>query len=224
MLMLTCVAVELRAEVINFDDLPVDGGVHQLLDGYQGFHWTNFYVLNAKDFTDLSYMGPNGYLNGLVSGPNVAYNGYGSPALVNNGLFNFNSAYFNAAWNDGLEITVTGKLGASIVAVKTFTVDTAGPATPEVFNGFNGIDELDFQATGGTHHAGYNGQGTHFVMDNFDVTPLGAGQLGGTGGTGGTEVPEPGRLVGLAGIIGAAISLGLIGRVRRRRLTAVGIR
>jgi hypothetical protein len=226
MLFATCAAVELRADVLNFDDLS-DNGTGTLIQdppgGYHGFHWDNFYVMNAQAFTDLQSLGPNGnangyigangYVNGLVSGSNVAFNGFGDPALVRNGLFNFNSAYFNAAWNDGLILTVTGKLAGNIVDVLAIPLGTSGPATKVDFN-WKGIDELDFTASGGTHHAGYNGSGAHFVMDNFDVTPL-VGDV-----TLLANTPEPSRLVGLLGLGGVAVALAGIGRLRRRRSTA----
>jgi hypothetical protein len=216
MLVATCLAGELRAEVITFDDIPDTGGGQLIPTVYHGFQWQNLYVLNVEDFSRPKYIGSNGYLNGLVSGTNVAFNGSGingdgAPALVLNGLFTFNSAYFNAAWNDGLILTVTGKLAGNIVDVLTIPLDASGPATKVDFN-WKSIDELDFAASGGTHHDGYNGSGAHFVMDNFDVTPVGGDvtRLA-------ADTPEPSRLVGLAGLGGVAVALAGFGRLRRRR-------
>jgi hypothetical protein len=218
MLIVTCVAVGARADVVSFDDLSDNGTGQLILNGYHGFQWDNFYVLNVKKFSALPYMGANGYAAGLVSGTNVAFNGYGvdgegAPALVHNGLFTFNSASFNAAWSDDLTITVTGKRAGNTIAEQSFTVNATGPATKEEFN-WSGIDELDFQASGGTHHAGYKGTGAHFSMDNFDVAPLGAEIAV-------ADVPEPNGLVSLAGLGGAAVALGVIGGWRRRRSTAI---
>ena len=122
-------------------------------------NWNNFYVLANTD-------APNsGYANGAVSGTNVAYNGFGSQAVTSGSPFTFNSAYFTAAWNDGLNVTVTGFLLGSQVDQTTFTINTAGPFL-ETFDWTN-VDTLKFDSSGGSHHAGFIGSGTHFAMDDF---------------------------------------------------------
>lgn len=105
--------------------------------------------------------------------------------------FTFNSAYFTAAWNDGLTIDVTGKLGGVTEDATSFVVNTSGP-TLETFN-WTDIDELDFSSFGGVNH-GYTGNGTQFAMDNMTINgPV-------------TATPEPRLLlfliVGLACIVG----------------------
>ena len=238
MMIATCLVGGVRAEVINFDDISDNGTGTPIQNGYHGFNWNNLYALNVQAFSAMPYIGANGYLNGLVSGPNVAFNGYsgksdtngdGGPALVSSGLFTFNSAYFNSAWNDGMSITVTGKLAGKVVDEKTFIVSADSPATTtdpitkatlEVFN-WSRIDEVDFTASGGTPHAGYNGMGAHFVMDNFDVTPL-VTLLVPTADP--PSAPEPSRVVGLAGLGGVAIAFGMLRGLRRRRSSSIAVR
>jgi hypothetical protein len=50
----------------------------------------------------------------------------------------------------------------------TYTLKTAGPLLVN-FN-YLGVDEVNFISLGGTHHSGYTGNGTQFVMDNLTVT------------------------------------------------------
>jgi hypothetical protein len=140
---------------ITFDDLTDNGGGTAIANGYHGLNWSNFYVLNTADYS--GSVGENGYTNGTVSGTNVAYNGYGSPASFSGSNFTFNSAYFTAAWNNGLKIVVTGYEDSSPIDSLSFLVNPTGP-TLETFN-WSGIDEVGFSSSGGTS-AGYDGGGT----------------------------------------------------------------
>jgi hypothetical protein len=147
---------------ITFDDLNPSPSGTLIANGYSGFDWINFYAINPSTFG-----ATNGYTNGLVSSPNVAFNGGGIAAnLSSTSPFTFNSAYFNAAWNNGLSITVTGFLSGVQEDTLTFIVNSTGPSTLETFNWSN-INELTFVSTGGTN-AGFNGSGTQFVLDNLE--------------------------------------------------------
>ena len=101
------------ATTITFDDLSDNGSGTLIANGYQGLSWTNWFVLNTPALTLGS--GSNGFAAGTVSPPNVAFNGSGDDAIFSNDAFIFNGVYLTAAWRNGLQVTVTGKLlGATI--------------------------------------------------------------------------------------------------------------
>lgn len=164
-----------KAETITFDNIGANQSGTVIGNGYDGFDWNNFYVVNSTD--EYNTYGANGYTNGTVSAPNVAYNDFSNPASMTSGTpFTFNSAYFNAAWSNGLSITVTGLLNGVTEDTITFMVNATGPATLETFDWSN-INQLNFSSSGGTS-AGYRGRGEQFALDNLTVNAA--------------AVPEPG--------------------------------
>lgn len=160
-----------QATTITFDDISVSNLYTSISNGYQGFDWNNFDVLDTSQETIA-----NGYSNGVVSSSNVAFNGGGNAAdITSASTFTFGSAYFNAAWNNGLSITIEGILNGVVEDTSTFTVNATGSSTLETFN-WSGINKLHFTSSGGTS-AGYTGSGTEFAMDNLTVTTPEAGTL-----------------------------------------------
>ena len=147
---------------ITFDDLTTTTYA-PIPNGYNGFDWRNFYVINPS-FT----LGSNGYKNGVYTTPNDAFNGGGAQASITSSTpFTLDSAYFTAAWSNGLNISIEGYNGATLVDSITLVTDTTGP-TFTTFN-WNGITEVVFDSSGGTD-AGYGGKGDNFAMDNLVVT------------------------------------------------------
>src|SRR5439155_6509359 len=144
--------------VITFDDLPQ----FAVPNGYQGFNWNNFFAVAGDD----PAVNPSGYQAAVVSPHNVAFNGFGNPAIVSDShLFNLNSGYFTAAWKDNLQVQVIGRLLGLDVYNNTYVLSTTSPT----FIAFNylGIDEVKFVSSGGTHHFG---SGEEFAMDNLDIS------------------------------------------------------
>lgn len=206
-----------QAQTINFDDLntsrppnppnPAPSSicpVPQLPNGYHGFNWNNFYVLKGSQYFDpylfvpgLTYcVPPGGYRNGVVSSPNVAFNGLGSPASVSStNPFTFNSVYMTGAFNNGLNVRVEGYLGASLLYSQLLVLNTFAP-TLFVFD-WTGVDAVSFTSSGGIS-GGYIGNGTEIAFDNMTMSP--------------TVTPEPVTLV----LLGTGLA-GIGGVIRRRR-------
>jgi hypothetical protein len=152
---------------LTFDDLAgEDAG--SVPPGYGGLNWSNFFFLNASDTTKR----PSGYQAGMISAPNVAYNGNGNRAsIIGPSPFDLLSASLTAAWNDNLNVEVKGYAGTRLSYDRIIALS---PTAPTLIN-FNcfGVDEVDFISSGGTIHPGY----THaepaeqIVMDNVTVVP-----------------------------------------------------
>jgi hypothetical protein len=147
---------------ITFDDL--DGAYYRIPAGYRGLYWSNLSFLNALDYGH----NPSGYEAGMVSAPNVAYNGYGGPAtIIGSGPFNFVSAVLTAAWNDNLALEVRGFAGGEVAYQRAFRLSATAPSNI-VFN-FNGVTSVSFSPSGGTRDTDYDGGGTYFALDNVVV-------------------------------------------------------
>jgi len=178
-----------NATILTFDDITEGAGAP--VSSYGGLTWNNVSVIYA--YTEIFGILDHGYKNGVVSGDYVAFNNYGETANVTNDgeLFDFNGAYLTAAWNNGLNITVVGKLEGAEIYNQTVTVDIYSP-TWFSFN-FFGIDELEFLSSGGKS-AFPNHPGSHqFAMDNFTFNGSP------------TPVPEPATVLLLcSGLIGIA--------------------
>ncbi len=172
------------AEVITFDDVPgVDPiiGYDVVPDGYGGLNWDNFYVAH-KTYHETNYPG-SGYVNGIVSGEWVAFNGYAKPALVSGTQFDFNGAYFTAARNNDLQIDVKGYLNGSLLYSRTITVDYTSPTWFDF--DFLGIDKLQFNSYGGVDAGLGSGSGANFVMDNLTIN----------NNSSPSSVPEPSTII-----------------------------
>jgi hypothetical protein len=154
--------------VVTFDDINLDltpGYVTNIPNGYEGLSWSNFFVVNAVLLSN-----KDGYLTGanygMVSPPNVAFNGRANPAEIDSpGTdFNFLSVYLTGVWNSNLNIEVEGFRGGILVYDQT-VVAAATNATPFTFD-YLDIDRLYLNSFGGQVAFGpvpdYN-----FAMDNF---------------------------------------------------------
>lgn len=157
-----CTTWHANATLITFDDLTDNGSGTPIANGYAGLNWNNFYVLNTVD-----YGVPSGYLAGMVSANNVAFNAYGNEAIISDSVFTLNSAYLTAAWNDNLQVEVKGYNGVNLLYDNTYTLSSTAPTLIN-FN-YVGVDDVTFDSSGGTQNPNYAGSGPHFAMDNMTI-------------------------------------------------------
>jgi len=153
------------ATVVRFDEvttLPEAG----ITDGYAGFNWHNFSVLDATNFAG----NPSGLLNGLVSPNYVAFNDWGEPAEFSGDPFHFFGAYLTGAWRDGLNVDVEGYRLGTLLYSETVVLNSSGPLWFQA--DYLNVDTVRFVSQGGTHHNGYPGDGTQFVLDNLTYATI----------------------------------------------------
>jgi len=150
--------------LVTFDELTQTASGLAVPANYAGLNWGNFFYIDGVNYVS----NPSGFQAAVVSSNNVAYSVSTNPASIVGGLFDLNSAYLTAAWNDNLQVEAKGYIGTVLSYDQTYTL-SAIARTLIQFN-YLGVDQVDLVSSGGSHHAGYSGTGTNFVMDNVDLT------------------------------------------------------
>jgi len=190
-----------NAEVITFDDFTINGPEDNAPWSGYGFNWYNGGVATATQ--------PSGYMNAAISGPNYFHSRWNPQTnfLVtitrsDMGNFDFNSAYFTAAWYNGLGLEMIGYRDGSEVRRSFAMLDTNVSQLLTV--DFMDIDVLTLNTFGDNASPAFFpvvGTRHNFAMDNFsfsaengDVPP---------------SVPEPSTI--------AFMSIGLLGMFAWRR-------
>lgn len=179
-----------QAGTLTFDEFSNVNGEGQI-GNYGGLTW-------SSDFYWLKASGSVGYLKGMVSSENVAYNGYARDVTVYSASrIDFNSVFLTAAWRNDVNVRVKGqRSGVDVYDVTVFPLYTA----PTLFNfNFLDVDSVTFSSFGGTQAVGAIGVGSHFAMDNFTFNSTPA------------TVPEPSMMI-------IASLFGIGGYIRKRRL------
>jgi hypothetical protein len=180
-------AISAQAAVITFDDLPA-AELEAIPNGYNGFTWGDSFLTNVS-YVHKDTIPGTGFETGVVSGDYAAFNFLATTSIISGEQFDFNGAYLTAAWNDGLNIEVTGFLNNLALFTKTIVVSTQQAQWFD-FN-FLGINSLSLRAWGGTSTDGTVGN-DFFVIDNFTFNEP-------------TSVPESSSLalllLGAAGIL-----------------------
>lgn len=152
------------ARLITFDNLT---GEDLIPEGYGGLHWSKqFFYIDGETYP----VSGTGYTNGVVSPPNVAFNGSGiNVSFSRKTPFDLDSFDITSAWRNGMSVTVTGKLDGVTVDTKTFKINISGP-TLETFD-WDDIDDVSFHTFGGKSPFGPH-HGKIFVLDNLTIGPV----------------------------------------------------
>ena len=183
-------AAPAHAVVIGFDDLPT--GTIVVPEYYHGLKWANANIINKNQYPS------SGYPVGTVSGTYAAWGGTNSshPTTISSedDPFSFNSGYFTAAWEEGVQLLIEGFIDDDDVADYTTTL-TLSKTAPLFFEA-NWVDLRELRLT--TMRSG----GRHvFVIDDLSI-----------GDAAPVEVPEPLTL----GFLGTGL-IGITAARRRKR-------
>jgi hypothetical protein len=151
---------------ITCDDIVLSRGQAALMPaGYKGFNWSNMAVYNPAGTT------ASGYINGMISSSNV---GVAMPALTTEMTavgftFSMISLQATAAWNDGMTVVFTGYAAGVEKATQIVILNASGPTLVIFGAGWEGLDNLTIEASGGTHVSTYTETGNNVALDDIMV-------------------------------------------------------
>lgn len=171
-----------QCTITDFENLPNLGGMLDITDG--GFNFNDPFIIDGwlwnspcpieRTFSELgsSMVGPSGYiassgdfgyLNGFAAYPiDIQFQGGCSSFITLQSLF------INAAWEDGLVITIDGLNAGSVVANSgNITLDSSTPPSLVSLN-FVNIDAIQIQLVSvGINNPNFAGVGQHLAIDDF---------------------------------------------------------
>lgn len=167
--------IKASAAIITFDDLTPagldEGG--QILNGYAGFNWANFGIVNGLTYGNPT---PTGYTYGVVSPANVGYNQGSNPASFSSSTpFTLNSAYVTKAWLPGLT-TFDGYNGTTLLYSINVSSTTAAP-TFVTFNWLN-VTKVVMSDGNDTYQTAIDNIAVNAVPVPAAVWLLGSGLIG----------------------------------------------
>jgi len=150
---LASASVSAAARVITFDDVP--NVEYHVPNTYGGLNWFNVYTTNGA-----SQPG-TGFAAGVVSGQNVAGNGFGKPAFFSWPIaFNLESLYLTKAWYAGYT-RLEGYSGASLVYTAEIYSTTTAPTFAELH--WTNLTKVVFMDADGSEHT---------VIDDITITSV----------------------------------------------------
>ncbi|CAF1339744.1 unnamed protein product [Adineta ricciae] len=153
--------------LITFDDLPTITVSTLISNGYFGLSWSNAYY----DAASRNVPG-SGYYTALSSGSYITLNGFGNPMAIASttpNTFNISSFIAAAAWNDNLNLAISGKRNGTTVYQQTVTLQVTNSTWVSL--NWTYIDTVTFTTSGGTVNSLFAGtySGSQFAMDDLCV-------------------------------------------------------
>jgi hypothetical protein len=138
-------------ELFTFDDVSIVDYVI-MPNGYGGLGWNNFFVQYAPAV-------PGAFDAGVVSSPNVAFNGLGDPAWFSSSSpLTLDSAYFTSVYASEDQLTVQGFSGGTLLYNNTYTI--YHDAITLINFDYTDVDSVHFSTSAGAL----------FTMDNMTIT------------------------------------------------------
>lgn len=155
-LLVTALALgQARGALVTFDDVNLPpGGIDININGYAGFNWINFYLINTT-----AHYENQSESAGTISKPNLVWSSSatGTAMVGIHGPFTLNSAYLTDTDYNVMELEVIGVAGGTTLYDNTYTL---GIGTPTLVNfDYVNVDEVMFRPT----------VPDWFVMDNVTV-------------------------------------------------------
>ncbi|CAF0966953.1 unnamed protein product [Didymodactylos carnosus] len=137
-------------KIINFNNIP--GATHHsnsIPNGYCGFNWKNVAYMHESEAKDRL----DGFKNAFTSSSYVAFNAGGRSMSIKSGTpVSLLSIVACAVTNDNLQLTLTGSCSGHLMMTKAVILKTNKSKIIEL--GWKNIDEVHFDAEGGTPHTG----------------------------------------------------------------------
>ena len=164
---------EFNKVTIKFDGLSSAVEENKCIPAsYRGLKWTDFSYMH-KSHADIKFP-KSGYVTSFTPGgsQHIAF----SSKEVSIGVEMLNetitlvSVTACAAWNDDLQLTITGHRHSTQINAHTATL-LFGQPKPILLQWKN-IDKIIFQSSGGTAHPGSGGStGLHVIFTELTITP-----------------------------------------------------
>jgi hypothetical protein len=159
---------------ITFDDLPSTVGVTKTIPStYRGLKWTE--LSYAHELFWKNKHPKSGYVTAFTSGcgPHIAFfKDEASIAIERpNETFTFVSVTACAAWNDDLQLTITGHRNSTQINTHTATLLFGQPQL--ILLQWKNIDTITFKSSGGTAHPETGpGTGSQVVITQLTIDLL----------------------------------------------------
>jgi hypothetical protein len=159
---------------ITFDDLPsAVEGAKWIPNTYRGLKWTGLSYAHELFFK--KEHPKSGYVTAFTSGcgPHIAFfKDQASIAIERpNETFTFVSNTACAAWNDDLQLTITGHRNSTEINTHTATLLFGQPQL--ILLQWKNIDTIIFKSFGGTAHPGSgSGAGSQVVITQLTIDLL----------------------------------------------------
>ncbi|ADM08395.1 beta-lactamase, putative [Parvularcula bermudensis HTCC2503] len=154
-------------DTIDFEDITPADRYAPIPTGYNGFTWFNLAVI------DVAAQDAQFPLNGYEanSGTNAMFNEFGGSASISRSAnFDFDSFYASAAWNEGLQLEVSGYDDGVFIGSQTFTLSYDVSNFYELDDTiFDSVDQVEFSTFGGVDDPNDDGTGTQFSMDDLVI-------------------------------------------------------